>query len=379
MMKSTLLIVSFFLALFVNSSLTLGQQSNGPTARAGQLLNSGDIKGAIAILDKAIIRKTDLLEVYKMRSFLRSMSGNLTGSVDDLTSAIELKSDEGDLYENRAMARMRIRQDQLLILKDFDSAIQFGRKLDRVYGLRASIHRNMGENAAALLDYQSAIDIRPENPGAHVGMASIYLQAGNDEKAVEILENFLTVYGSSSDGKRKIKSRAVIGTIVPLPSDPKVGIQHMETVIVESGESRSTAPSREDIGKFEQEMEDSKNIALAYTTLASAYANKNEYEKALITVEKAIKKDNSDFYALEVRGRIKVGLGDFQNAINDLNVSIRSFPGNPQVYLDRGIAYLMLGKESEAQQDFGKYLQLYPNGKQTLGKRIEEAKAKWSR
>ena len=126
-----------FLPLIIFCLVTLAafaQKTNDAVSSAGELLNRGDIRGAISILDKAVKKKKDLLEVYKMRSFLRLMVGDFEGGLSDLNNAVEIKSDDGELYEIRAWRRLDLRQDNALILKDLDSAIAYGRKIEKNYG-----------------------------------------------------------------------------------------------------------------------------------------------------------------------------------------------------------------------------------------------------
>jgi tetratricopeptide (TPR) repeat protein len=374
-----------FVVFAVYLSPAMAQQPDGSRAEVSLLLSRGDLKGAIAILDKNIAKKLDPLESLKTRSTLRAMSGDLTGSLNDLSAAIEIKHDDPDLYSRRATARMNLGGDTKLVLADLDLAIAYGKKLDSTYSLRANLRRMSGDTTGAIEDYLSAIALRPENVGANVGLASIYLFMGENDKAIKLLENFLASYenletdiGKSLD-TAVLGSKPVVASIVPLGTDAKTASQNMETVVLKRPAGQTAPRSRDEIDKTNQGSEDTKNTGLAYSTLAAAYAKKSEYEKALATIEKSIKFDDSDFYAFEVRGTIRVGMGNFQDAIGDLTVSINSFPANPPVYIDRGIAYLMTGKSAEAEKDFAKYLELYPKGKDNLARRIDEAKAKYPR
>lgn len=54
---------------------------------------------------KAVENKKDLFEAYKVRSTLRSMSGDIDGAVADLSSALEIKPD-AELYRQRARFRL---------------------------------------------------------------------------------------------------------------------------------------------------------------------------------------------------------------------------------------------------------------------------------
>ncbi len=96
----------------------------------------------------------------------------------------------------------------------------------------------------------------------------------------------------------------------------------------------------------------------------------------MATVEKGLQIDPTDYYAYETRGKIRIGTGDYNGAVADLSRSIQMMPSMGSKYLDRGIAYLMLGKNAEAQSDFDKFLQMFPRGKENMNKRIAEARQK---
>ena len=77
-----------------------------------------------------------------------------------------------------------------------------------------------------------------------------------------------------------------------------------------------------------------------------------------------------------LRGKIKLDKGELADAIADFNAAIRMMPQVPGHYADRGIALLLQGKDSLAQSDFDKFLQIFPQGSPALNKRIAEAKEK---
>jgi len=128
-----------------------------------------------------------------------------------------------------------------------------------------------------------------------------------------------------------------------------------------------------------EEMERKRNIPLAYLTLARLYKKDGQYAKGLGAAIKAIDLDTNDFWAFELSGTLRAKLGDLSGGLADLNRSLEINP-HPQsaIYLERGIIYLMLGDNVNSQKDFDKYLEAFPNGRDTLEKRIEEANKKLS-
>lgn len=393
-MKKISLILFLFNLIFVCLvSTNDAQQPSKVQHEAGEFIGRGDIKGAIAALDKAIEQRKDLFDAYKLRSDLRSMTGDFAGALADLSAAIDLKSD-GSLYQHRAMMRMNLRQDSSLILKDLDAAIAAGKNIESVYTLRAMIKRQAGDEAGAIADYQTAIGLRPDFAQAHVGLASIYLLRRDDEKAAAVLENFVGIYENASaetktidgdvissaetktiNGKILASGSTMLPPIVAEKGDAKTTVRTMQgVVIIDSGQTRRDAPmSQEGLDKMSDDFGQTKNVALAYSNLASIYRERKDYDRAFAAVEKALKIDRTDFGAYETRGKINADKGDFQQAIADFDRTLKMMPGNFFTYLERGAAFLMLGRDAEAQRDFDSFLTAspFPNEKEIVDKRVE--------
>lgn len=367
-------IVSLFL-ITVFSILVVAQTPTETTTKAAKLMSGGDILGAIAVLDKAIVKRKDLFEAYKMRSFLRSMKGDFAGSLDDISNAIKIKSDDGSLYEQRAFMRLRMNADVSLILKDLDLAIANGKNIERVYTLRATVHRQSGNSEAAIADYQTAIGLNPNLAQAYVGLASIYMQNNDDAKAISILETYLNNYENSLIKSPAINGKIIARSDIPLPKDKNNpnAPDGVQTIII-SGNELSAMPSPDLADAMTARLEQTKNTSLAYSNLALLYKTRGDYEKALQTVEKGIKLDNTDTYPISVRGQIKSAQKNYEGALIDFNLAIQRSPRDAFTYLERGLTFYLLDRNTDAQKDFDKYLQLYPNGKSVLETRLIKAK-----
>jgi tetratricopeptide (TPR) repeat protein len=106
------------------------------------------------------------------------------------------------------------------------------------------------------------------------------------------------------------------------------------------------------------------------------YEKKGNLTEANVNIEKSFKlnRGSSSFAPYNVRGRIRLKAGDYEGAVADFTVSIRFIPFDTSNYLNRGLAFFLMGKSVEAQKDFDIYLEKFPKGKEELDKRLEEAK-----
>ncbi|MDM7921096.1 MAG: tetratricopeptide repeat protein [Pyrinomonadaceae bacterium] len=373
-MKKNLL--PFCAALLIAGSTIFAQSSAPANKKAVEAMTNGRFADAIAILDKDIRDEKNLFASYLLRADIKRMTGDFPGSFADLNSAIEIKPEDGSLYERRAELTMITRRDMKAMLADLDRAITYGIKHERIFVQRGSARASTGDLDGAISDYQNAVGMRPNYAAAYIGLAGTYRQRGDDEAAVKVLEEFISGIENSSSTPKQVEGKATVTTNVDLPavsgSDLKRGQQ---TVIMVTQTAADGPPSPDQMRAMTERMEQSKNTALAYITLADLLIKRSDLQRAMELVGKGIALDSTDFYGLDVRGRIKIKNGDLNGGIADLTRAITAFPPNPGPYLDRGIAYLMLGKDGEAQQDFDRYLEIAPRGKELLEKRIAQAKA----
>lgn len=358
------------LLLLIFSISSLAQKPTETTRKVGELLDIGNVDGAVEILDKAIFQKKDLLESYKMRSFLRMLQGELSNAVLDLNEAIKLDSSSTELYARRAEIKGFLRDETAL--DDYNSAIANGYKTYKVYTGRAMIKRNKGMLAEAEADYQTAYGLNPEAPNAVLGYASILEQNGKTDEAVRILQNYLDAFEQRNEGKQPIKTEVKAITQGKIIRDEKTDYGRKQTII--SGKTVKTDGNAQELSI--SEIEDIGNTAGAYANLAGIQIRNKQFDAAFANIQKAIAINNSDGYPLGIRGQIYLQKGEYKKALDDFNKSIEFMPQVPFYYMDRGITHLFLGNIEKAQADFDKFIEMNPRGKNFVEKRIKETEQK---
>lgn len=377
MMKKLFFVACLALTGFVFAAHAQPQTASPEAVRkAGERMSQGDVAGAIAILDKAIEKKKDLFEIYRMRSSLRMMTRDVNGAIDDLTRALEAKPDDAETYANRANLLMFVRKNELA-LKDYDSAIAHGLKTEKVFTGRGQIKRDMGEFDAAVVDFQAAIALRPLYASAYLGLAHTFELQGKTDAAKATLESFVNQYEDYKNGKLPKAKGEQIGEIITIERE---GTEKNNSQVFMQGVQRRIEVKEnstpEDLQRQTEQMEQRMNAAAVYLNLASSYRRSSDPDKALATIEKSLAMNPSDPAATATRGAIRLDKGDVTGALGDLNYAIRQMPGNYTLLADRGIALLMQGKDAEAEKDFELFFQKFPKARETLIKRIAVAKEK---
>ena len=100
--------------------------------------------------------------------------------------------------------------------------------------------------------------------------------------------------------------------------------------------------------------------AFAYNNRGNAYADKGDYERAMTDYNEALRLDPAFSFAYNNRGLTYADKGDFEHAMVDYNEAIRLDPTYADAYSNRGLAYKAMGDYSHAIADYSVTIQLDP-------------------
>ena len=95
-----------------------------------------------------------------------------------------------------------------------------------------------------------------------------------------------------------------------------------------------------------------------YNSQAEKLEAEGKYEEAIALLDKAIKKNPQNLYALINRGVDKSILEDYNGAIEDYTKIIKISPRNSLAYLNRGNNKARLGNYLEAIEDYNKLIRI---------------------
>ena len=86
-----------------------------------------------------------------------------------------------------------------------------------------------------------------------------------------------------------------------------------------------------------------------------------KYNDAKIELEKIINSKKDDFHAHHVLGVVFAKLNNFDQAIHNLNLSVKINPKNKGAYFELGNIYRIKGNKIESKDNFIKALKIDPN------------------
>jgi tetratricopeptide (TPR) repeat protein len=103
---------------------------------------------------------------------------------------------------------------------------------------------------------------------------------------------------------------------------------------------------------FDHTLKVTDNNWLAYNIRGAAYNGLGNYKQAIEDLNKAIEIEPGYADAYYNRGIAYKGLGNYKEAIEDFDRAIEIRPGFAEAYIKRGLAYTMLGNSKQAIEDF---------------------------
>jgi len=114
----------------------------------------------------------------------------------------------------------------------------------------------------------------------------------------------------------------------------------------------------------------------SYLNRGVALEKKGDLDAALADFNKAIKLQSNNVFAYQNRAGLHEKRKELDEALADYSKAIKLNSKFPFAYRGRGLILLGQGKDPDAEADFAKYIQLFPNGKESLEKEIEQVKEK---
>ncbi len=120
----------------------------------------GDNEGALYDYNKTLEIKPDLISGYFNRSGAKQSLKDYEGAIQDLNKAIELKPNFPEAYYNKAVINKDARNFPE-VMKDINKVIEFKFKLEDAYNIRGIAYSQLGNDTAAIADYTRVLEINP--------------------------------------------------------------------------------------------------------------------------------------------------------------------------------------------------------------------------
>ena len=293
-------------------------KGDDPSAAGRQMLDKGDLAGAVGEFSRTIRDKPDLAASYMYRGFAYVRLKQPDKATADFDAALQ----RNPRLIGALAARGKLRANSGDVaggLDDLGKAIAINPKFNRAILNRAYILRAGGDLEGALKDLETAHANDPEDSEASVELAQAYDFRGQFKRAVDLLDDALR---SDPDDADILSTRCRANTDLNRLDDARADCDRaiaLDPTIPRTFVNRA-------------------NLRLRAADLAGA---RDDVAKAL-----ALAPNNAP--AVQARGAIAMREGDFESAIADLQQAIRLSPAFPRAHANLAYAYTQIGDNKSA-------------------------------
>ncbi|MFZ4639746.1 MAG: tetratricopeptide repeat protein [Nodosilinea sp.] len=261
--------------------------------QAHQAEQKGDVKGAIAILDKIITNQSHNIPTLVYRSQLLQKSGQSEKALADLNQALEIEPTSAKLYFQRG-----------------------------------NLQLDLGDLQGAIEDYSKALELDPNYKDAYLNRGNARADLGDESGAIE---DYTTVLSRTDNARTK-------------------ALAHLNRCLSRSNLGDQSGAMADCSAAINLQ----PGNGLAYGNRGLVKRRLEDFKGALqdFTIAIQLNPDNPEPYYN--RGLTRQGLGDLRGAMADFNQTIKINPNHPFAYYDRGVLHAALGETKEAITDLEK-------------------------
>ena len=233
--------------------------------------------------------------------YLLHQDNDFKNSIVAYDTAIQLKPDHADTYNNRGVAQSALNQHEAAI-SDFDTAIRLDPDLVTAFNNRGIAKNALGGHEDAIIDYNRAIHLKPD---------------------------FAEAFNNRGNAK------------------------------ADSGQYAAA------IADYDEAIHLKPDFAEAFNNRGASKAALKQYGDAIADCDTAIRLKPDLATAFNNRGNAKADSGKYAAAITDFDEAIHLKPDYAGAYINRGIAKVKLNLKDEARKDFEIALELAENAGDT--------------
>jgi tetratricopeptide (TPR) repeat protein/V8-like Glu-specific endopeptidase len=308
---------------------TAPDQDGGGLVSATVKLQSGDLPGALAELDRLITTSPKKAAAYYLRASVYQALGDNSRTLPDLNRAIELDVKNPRAYYLRGNL-LYAKEDLKGALADFNRTVQLDSKYIQAYLLRAIIYQVQGDLPGALTAYTDMIKADPQNPLAYSNRAGVKAQLNDLPGAIEDFSQLIKLNPENiSAYNNRGHFRRAYGDVMGAIND------------------------------YSKIIELSPNNIRGYSKRAELYKDRKDWKLALADYTKILKINPNETDAYSSQLDIYQELGDNRGVLKALDGLVRIYPSIAAYLSNRAEVKVKLQDKVGAITDYRKAIQIY--------------------
>ena len=286
---------------------------------------------------------------------------------NDIIAALPDADNKAIAYNQRGNAKHEMGDDAAAIA-DYDKALEIDPQSAEVYSNRGGVKDSMGDHAAALADFDRALEIDPQLAGAYSNrgiaknhMGSYAAALADFDRALEIDPQDMKAYYNRGVAKDKISDYAA----AIADFDRALEINPQYAVIYNSrGKTKGNMGDHAAaLADFDRALEIDPQYVEAYSNRGQTKGEMGDHAAALADFDRALEIDPQYAVAYNNRGNVKSNMGDHAAALADFNKTLEINPQYAEAYSNRGAIKINMGDYAAAIADCEQALQINPEYK----------------
>lgn len=238
---------------------------------------------------------------------------------------------------------------------------------------RAQAHLALGDKAASVRDYDSAIKLAGNEADLYFGRAGVHLAKPDRVAALADLNAAIQRDATTSAywmvrGKVRLESGDAAGAISDYSAVIRLSSGLAEAYLERADAYRAQGAPASAETDIEQALKLEPDSVRARTARAMLNIEKRDWKAALADLDVAVKADSAG-PSTALRGTVRAASGDHAGAISDLNATIEQSPRDATLLAARARSYLAVGRTDAALRDAESALQLDPKHQVALATR----------
>ena len=217
---------------------------------------------------------------------------------------------------------------------DLSEAIRLAPEFVPAYFCRGQIYLQQKELDQALSDFNRLVELCPSLPAAYTGRGTVWIERGQEDQAVRDFQEAIQIDPSMAEAFT------------------------LHRLVAEATYYHRQEKFHEAIARASEAIEQEPECAPAYAVRAAAYWYSAHFVEAIDDFTQQLALDDESYHALSGRGQVYAELGEYEKALEDLNLAMKVGRGtHPPTVLaytlsGRALAHVGLGNQEAAQRDF---------------------------
>lgn len=354
--------------------LQIDATNNGALVRRATLLAQSNPSRAIEDLSKMISRDRENATAWMNRGLCYNQTGDTDRALADLNIACRFSTEDCSPWLERGRILRKLHRTDDAV-SDLSKAAELA---PSEFAVRLELGRAYLDKSnldAAAANFLQAERISPNSRELQLSLAHAEIQRGQNEAAIERLQNIL-VDESSLSAQLNTDVRVTLAEQLRSAGENAEAMVHVQKALATEPTNTSALRIRADLlansNRREDAIQDYTRLISANSSTSSAAISQTVLERGRLHLEgrewyaatadftQYLLDHPDDAETLSLRARSRLGEHDPENAIADLTLALLKKPDAPELYLLRAEAFELFNAPAAALADMQKVASLQP-------------------